>query len=410
MNPLKPTTSSGLFSLPVVVAALGFFVDVYDLLLFSIIRKQSLAALGCTPDQVLTQGEWLISIQMTGLLVGGVAWGVFGDKYGRVKVLFGSILLYSLANLANAFVQDTTQYAVLRFVAGLGLAGELGAGVTLVMEILPKEKRGVAAAFVSGLGILGAVAAFFISRVIDWRACYLAGGVMGMLLLSLRVRIMESSLYDSVSGKQVRRGDYRMFFNDRQRFIRYFRLVLMGIPAWFIIGVMVSFADKFAEAMGIAGVDPGMGIMFTYLFISIGDLSVGLLSNRLQSRKKVLYVFYGITVLFMILFYSGWATEASDIYLLCAGLGFGSGFTVVYITMSGEQFGTNLRATAAVSIPNMIRGALPLIILLFHFMRDLTGDYLTGGAITGALLMTVAVSSAWVTEETFGKDLDFIEE
>ena len=201
-----------------------------------------------------------------------------------------------------------------------------------------------------------------------------------------------------------------MFFNDRKRFVRYFRLVLMGIPAWFIIGVMVSFSDKFAEAMHISGVDPGKGIMFTYLFISLGDMSVGLLSNWLKSRKKVIYVFYGITALFMVIFYSGWPSTPGDIYFLCCGLGFGSGFTVVYITMSGEQFGTNLRATAAVSIPNMIRGALPLIILLFHFLRDLAGDYLTGGMITGALLMSVAVSAALVTEETFGKDLDFVEE
>ena len=400
----------GLFALPVVVAALGFFVDVYDLLLFSIIRKQSVQALGCTPDEVLSQGEWLISIQMTGLLIGGVLWGIFGDRYGRVKVLFGSILLYSLANFANAFVTDTSQYAILRFVAGLGLAGELGAGVTLVIEILPKEKRGIAAAFVSGLGILGAVAAFMVSRLVDWRVCFAVGGMMGMLLLLLRVRIMESSLYHAVAGKSVSRGDFRMFFNDRKRFVRYFRLVLMGIPAWFIIGVMVSFSDKFAEAMHISGVDPGKGIMFTYLFISLGDMSVGLLSNWLKSRKKVIYIFYGITALFMVIFYSGWPSTPGDIYFLCCGLGFGSGFTVVYITMSGEQFGTNLRATAAVSIPNMIRGALPLIILLFHFLRDLAGDYLTGGMITGALLMSVAVSAALVTEETFGKDLDFVEE
>lgn len=400
---------SGILILPVVVAALGFFVDVYDLLLFSIIRKQSLGALGLSPEEIVSQGEWLISIQMTGLLIGGIVWGIFGDKFGRVKVLFGSILLYSLANLANGFVSDTTQYGVLRFIAGLGLAGELGAGVTLVIEILPKEKRGIAAAFVSGLGILGAVAAFFISRVLDWRACYIAGGLLGMLLLFLRVKIMESSLYDSISASAVRKGDYRMFFTSRQRFVRYFRLVLMGIPAWFIIGVMVSFSDKFAEAMGIADVDPGKGIMFTYLFISIGDMTAGLLSNQLKSRKKVLYFFFSITVCFMVLFYSGWPSTANDMYFLCAGLGFGSGFTVVYITMSGEQFGTNLRATAAVSIPNMIRGALPLIILLFHGLREAAGDYLTGGMLTGALLMAIAVSAALFTEETYGKDLDFVE-
>jgi len=403
-------SASRIFTLPVWVAALGFFVDVYDLLLFSIVRKQSLGDLGFNADEIVTQGEWLISLQMIGLLVGGIIWGVIGDKVGRVKVLFGSILLYSLANLANGFAADVTQYAIFRFLAGLGLAGELGAGVTLVIEILPKDKRGIAAAFVSGLGLLGAVAAFFISRYLDWRTCYMVGAGMGLLLLFLRVKIMESSLYDAVIHRPVERGNYLMFLNNRHRFIRYFRLVLMGIPAWFIIGVMISFSDKFAEDMGISGVDPGKAIMFNYLFISLGDMTAGLVSNYLRSRKKVIYVFYGITVVFMTLFFSGWASTPNEIYILSAGLGFGSGFTVVYITMSGEQFGTNLRATAAVSIPNMIRGALPLIILLFHFLRDQLGGYVNGGMVTGALLMTVAISAALVTEETYGKDLDFVEE
>ena len=400
----------GLFSLPVVVAALGFFVDVYDLLLFGIIRKDSLKDLGLTAEQLFTEGEFLISIQMTGLLIGGILWGILGDKRGRLSVLFGSILLYSLANIANGMVQTTGQYAVMRFIAGLGLAGELGAGVTLVIELLSKEKRGIAAAMVAGFGILGAVFAFFTKLMFDWRTCFYIGGVMGLSLLVLRVRVFESPMFDAVKKKHVERGNYLMFFNDRQRFIRYVRCILIGIPAWFIIGVLVTFSDKFAESFGITGVDPARSIMFNYLAISFGDLTIGLISNRLKSRKQALFIFYGITTLFLFLFFNQQGGTAAGMYLICAGLGFGAGFSVIYITMSAEQFGTNLRASAAVSIPNMVRGALPLIILLFNFLGKQTGGLLTGAIITAVILMTLAVAGALFTEETFGKELDFVEE
>ncbi|MFM7328682.1 MAG: MFS transporter [Bacteroidota bacterium] len=400
----------GLFSLPVVVAALGFFVDVYDLLLFGIIRKDSLKELGLSPEQLFTEGEFLLSIQMTGLLVGGILWGILGDKQGRIKVLFGSILLYSLANIANGFVQTTGQYAVMRFIAGLGLAGELGAGVTLVIELLSKEKRGIAAAMVAGFGILGAVFAFFTKQLFDWRTCFFIGGAMGISLLALRVKVFESPMFDEVRKRPVERGNYLMFFNDRQRFIRFIRCIMIGIPAWFIIGVLVTFSDKFAEAFGIEGVDPARSIMFNYLSISFGDLTIGLISNRLKSRKKALFIFYGITTLFLILFFNQQGGTATGMYLICAGLGYGAGFSVIYITMSAEQFGTNLRASAAVSIPNMVRGALPLIILVFNYLSARSGELLTGAIITACILMSVAVLAAIFTEETFGKELDFVEE
>lgn len=402
--------NTSLFSLAVVVSALGFFVDVYDLLLFGIIRKPSLAALGLTEQEIMTQGEFIISVQMTGLLVGGILWGVLGDKKGRLKVLFGSILLYSIANILNGFVTDVPQYALLRFIAGVGLAGELGAGITLVSELLPKEKRGVAAAMVASFGILGAVTAFLMKQWFDWRTCYFIGGGMGLLLLVLRVSVNESNLFTEVKSKNVKRGNFFMFFTKRERFIRYMRCILIGLPAWYIIGVLMTFSDKFGEAFGIPNIDPGKAIMIQYLAIAFGDLSVGLLSQKLQSRKKALFVFYAITAVFVVLFFLQPGRSETMFYIICAGLGYGTGFTVVYITMSAEQFGTNLRATAAISIPNMVRGALPLIILLFQGMRAWLGDYVMGGWVTGAILMSIAVLSAINLEETFGKDLDFIEE
>ncbi|RAW00616.1 MFS transporter [Pseudochryseolinea flava] len=403
--------SESLFQLAVVVSALGFFVDVYDLLLFGIVRKDSLHALGLSPEEIVTQGETIISVQMVGLLIGGIVWGIIGDKKGRLKVLFGSILLYSIANILNGMVTTIPQYIVLRFIAGIGLAGELGAGITLVSELLPKEKRGLASAMIASFGIFGAVSAYFThSYFQDWRLCYYIGGGLGLILLLLRVSVYESTLFNEIKSKQVERGNFLMFFNDKNRFFKYLQCVMIGIPAWFIIGVLVTFSDAFAKEMGIQGVDPGKAIMFQYMAIAFGDMSAGLLSQWFKSRKKALFIFYGITICFAILYFLQTPSSSPEnFYWICAGLGYGTGFTVVYITMSAEQFGTNLRASAAISIPNMVRGALPLIILLFKFTRSLTESYVTGGWITGIILMSIAIFAAWNIEETFGKDLNFVE-
>jgi putative MFS transporter len=402
--------STSLFQLAVIVSALGFFVDVYDLLLFGIVRKPSLEALGLNPQQVFEQGEWIISIQMFGLLIGGIVWGIVGDKKGRLSVLFGSIILYSIANILNGMVDTVAQYKVLRFIAGVGLAGELGAGITLVSELLPKEKRGLAAAMIASFGILGAVTAYFMMKITqDWRMCYYIGGIMGLALLLMRVSVHESKLFSQVKTTTVERGNFLMFFNDRDRFLRYLRCIMIGLPAWYIIGVLITFSDRFAAQFGIEGIDPGKAIMYQYMAIAFGDLSVGLLSQKLKSRKKALFIFYSVTIFFTILYFLQPGGNATTFYLICAGLGYGTGFTVVYITMSAEQFGTNLRASAAISVPNMVRGMLPLIILLFKFTRNWFGSDITGAWVTGAVLMAIAIIAAIFTEETFGKDLDFVE-
>jgi len=403
----------GVFSLPVIVGALGFFVDVYDLLLFAIIRKPSLESLGLSPEEVLSKGELIISVQMIGLLVGGIIWGIMGDKKGRLSVLFGSIILYSLANIANGMVQTVPQYTLMRFIAGIGLAGELGASITLVSEMLPKEKRGIAASIIASVGVCGAVTAYFVYQIfLDWRLCYYIGGIMGLLLLLLRANVMESGLYGRIKQTNVQRGNFLMLFNNRDRFLRYLKGVVIGLPVWYVIGVLITFSDKFAREFGIEGIDPGKAIMYQYVAIGIGDLSAGLLSNYLKSRKKAWYVFFSILAVFIVLYFlqGGGRGNTQTMYLLCGGLGFGAGFSVLYITMSAEQFGTNLRASTAISIPNVVRGFLPLIILLHRGLRNLTGDYVTGGWMTGIIIMSLALLAAWHTRETFGKDMDFVEE
>jgi putative MFS transporter len=399
----------GIFSLPVIVGALGFFVDVYDLLLFNIIRKPSLQDLGLSGDAVLTTGENILSIQMIGILLGGIVWGIMGDKKGRKSVLFGSILLYSVATIANGMVENVTQYTILRFIAGLGLAGELGASITLTSELLPKEKRGIAAAIIATTGVMGTITAYFVNQWFhDWRLCYYIGGALGLLLLFMRIGFLESSMFDAVKKTNVSRGKFLMFFNNRERFGRYLRGILIGLPVWYVIGILITFSDKFAQEFGIGEIDPGKAVMYQYVGLAFGDLGAGLISNLIRSRKKTLFLFYGLVTVFIAVYFL-YHTNSQAFYLTCTGLGFGAGISVLYITMSAEQFGTNLRATAAISIPNFVRGFLPLIILLFKGLRSATGDFVTGGWITGIIIMLVAVIAAWFTRESFGKDMNFLE-
>ncbi len=346
---------------------------------------------------------------MVGLMLGGIIWGIMGDKKGRLSVLFGSILLYSIANIANGMVQTVNQYALLRFIAGVGLAGELGAGITLVAELLPKERRGIGTSLVAGIGLTGAVVAYFISKQFDWRICYYIGGAMGLLLLALRVSVFESTMFKELKQLDVSRGNFLMFFNKWSRFSTYVKCILIGLPTWFVIGVLVSFSDKFALEFGITEpVDPGKAIMFAYVGISIGDVLIGLLSQALKSRKKALYIFYALTAVFMAFFFMQQNGSSTQMYLICGGLGFATGFWAIFVTIAAEQFGTNLRATAATTVPNMVRGALPLIILLFKWLREQT-SFTTGGIITGIIIMVITVIAAYFTKETFGKDLKYVE-
>ena len=398
-----------LLSLPVIVGALGYFVDIYDLLLFGIIRKQSLMDLGLSGTAIATVGENIISIQMAGLLIGGIIWGIMGDRKGRLSVLFGSIILYSIANIANGLVTNTTQYALVRFIAGVGLAGELGAGITLVSELLPKEKRGIATSMVAGIGLTGAVVAYFISKEFDWRVCYYIGGGLGLLLLLLRISVFESSMFHEVKKMNVRRGDISMFFTNKVRFRKYMMSILIGLPTWYVIGVLVTFCDQFAKEFGVQeDVSPGKAIMFAYAAISVGDVFIGFVSQWLRSRKKALYIFFAITAVFIALFFLQKNGSDEQMYIICAGLGFGTGFWAIFVTMAAEQFGTNLRATAATTVPNMVRGALPLIILLFKWLRSFNG-YAKAGLITGIVVMLIGFIAVLMSEETFGKDLKYVE-
>ncbi len=402
--------SNAIFNITVLVAALGYFVDIYDLLLFQIVRVESLKDMGLSNAQVKSAGEFIISIQMIGLLVGGIIWGVMGDKKGRLSVLFGSIILYSIANIVNGFVQTPNQYAITRFFAGIGLAGELGAGITLVSEMVSKEKRGLSTSLVAGIGLTGAVAAYFISLNFNWRICYFIGGGLGFCLLLLRISVFESGMFNKLKQQQVQRGNFFMFFTNKLRFKKYMLAILIGLPTWYVIGILVAFSNDFGLAFGFSNeVLPKKATMFAYVAIAVADVVVGLVSQLLGSRKKTLFIFYILTIISIIFYFTMQNGTAAGMYVICAALGFSTGFWAIFVTMAAEQFGTNLRATAATTVPNMVRGALPLMLLLFKGLQSLTDDYITAGWITGAIVMAISLVAAWFTEETFGKDLNYVE-
>lgn len=401
---------TAVFNLAVLVAALGYFVDIYDLLLFSIIRVPSLRDLGLNEEQIATDGLFIINTQMLGLMIGGILWGILGDKKGRLKIMYASIILYSLGNIANGFVQTVEQYAFIRFVTGLGLAGELGAGITLVSELLPKEKRGIGTSLVAGIGLTGAVFAYFIKETFPWRTCYFIGGGLGFALLFLRAGVLESSMFEKIQHKAIKKGDFFMLFRNGKRLKKYLLSILIGLPTWYVIGILVSFSKEFGKNMNIIGeIDPGKAIMFAYVGISVGDLMSGLVSQWLKSRKRALYVFYSLTTIAIIWFFTLENAQASALYACCLLLGFGTGFWAIFVTMAAEQFGTNIRATVTTTVPNFVRGALNLVSLLFVSLQVSMG-YVKSGMITGAVVMLIGIVSVALSEETFHKDLNYIEE
>jgi len=405
-----------LFNLAVIVGALGYFVDVYDLLLFSIIRVPSLKSIGLSPDEVARDGLRILNIQMLGLLIGGIVWGILGDKKGRLKVLFASIILYSLGSIANGFVHTLGQYELVRFITGLGLAGELGAGITLVSELMPKEKRGIATSLVAGIGLSGAVFAYFIKVQFvgasgeGWRTCYFIGGGLGFLLLLLRVGVLESGMFKNIAQSNVRKGDFFMLFTNGKRLKKYLTAILIALPNWYVIGILVSFSKEFGARMNVRGaVDPGKAIMVAYVAISIGDVLIGFVSQWMKSRKKSLWLFHIITVAGVIWYFNLQGQTSTNLYWACVLLGFGTGFWAMFVTMAAEQFGTNIRATVATTVPNMARGSLNLVSILFLYLQTVTHDYVKSGWITGIIVFAIASIALALTEETFGKDLDYIE-
>ncbi len=412
-----PSEKTAILTAAVIVAALGYFVDIYDLILFSIVRVESLKALGVTADAEITrQGLFLINMQMGGMLLGGVLWGVLGDKKGRLSVLFGSILLYSLANLANGFVTTIGQYAALRLIAGIGLAGELGAGITLVSEGLPKEKRGLGTMLVATVGVSGALLGYWVGNRWGWRTAYLVGGGLGLALLLLRVSVFESGMFQKAQAATgVARGQFLSLFTDPVRRGKYLRVLLIGVPLWFVVGILITLAPEFGRALGLTGpVTAGLAVFWSYFGLVFGDFASGALSQVLRSRRRALQVFLifcGAMVGVYLFGTSG--TTPNQFYAVCFGLGLAVGFWALFVTVAAEQFGTNLRATVATTAPNFARGAVLFLVPAFQALAGPAAaprlGLLMGAAVLGGATLLVAFWAVSTLPETFGKDLDYVE-
>lgn len=409
-QPSAARDSQRAITLSVMVAALGYFVDIYDLLLFSIVRVPSLRSLGVQGDDLLRAGERLLNMQMTGMLLGGLLWGVLGDRKGRLSVLFGSIFMYSAANIANAWVQSVEAYAWLRFIAGIGLAGELGAGITLVSEIMPKETRGYGTTIVAATGVLGAVFAALVGDLFDWRISYIVGGVMGFALLVLRIGVYESGMFEAVKQIGSSRGNVLQLFNRRDRARKYFAVILIGVPLWYVIGILITFSPELGKALGMTEVPTaGRAVMFAYLGLAGGDFASGFLSQFIGSRRRVILLFQLLTTAFVATYFFLAPFTLTGFYALCVALGFGVGYWAVFVTVASEQFGTNIRATATTTVPNVVRGSVVLLTSSVAWLRPQVG-VVNSAIIVGTVALAISYGALWGLEETFGKDLDYVED
>jgi MFS family permease len=395
--------------LPVIVIAMGYFVDIYDLIIFGVVRVASLQELGLSGDSITSWGSIILNMQMGGMLIGGILWGILGDKRGRLSVLFASIILYSLSNLLNAFVTNVEQYALLRFIAGIGLAGELGAGVTLVAEILPKDLRGYGVMTIASFGVLGVVAADLVAEHFAWRDAYIFGAILGFFLLALRFKVSESGMFKHHISDDVKRGDFFALFTHKHLFVKYVKAIAIGIPLWYVVSILVMFSPEFAKVLAITGkVTAGQALMYCYIGLAIGDLGSGYLSQIMKSRKKAFFIFIILSVVSVIYYYTLQGASVKQFYIAMFFLGVFCGYWALFITMAAEQFGTNIRATVATTVPNFVRGSVVPITSSFIFLKGNVG-VLNAGMIVGVVVFTFSLIALALTHDTFHKDLDYIE-
>jgi MFS family permease len=396
-------------TLAVLVAALGYFVDIYDLILFSIVRIESLRGIGVPEDRILPTGVMLLNTQMAGMLLGGIIWGILGDKRGRISVLFGSIFLYSIANLLNGLVTSVPTYAALRLIAGIGLAGELGAGVTLVAESMSREMRGYGTMIIATIGIFGAVVAALVGDFFDWRTAYFVGGGMGFALLALRIGVYESGMFESVKSARVRRGDFTMLFTNWAYARKYVSVILIAVPIWYVVAIPITFSPELGRAMSMTELpNPGRAVMFCYIGLAIGDFSSGVLSQYFRSRKEIIFAFIMLTGWFIGVYFLVGSFSLRIFYVTCVLIGIAAGYWAVFITTAAEQFGTNIRATVTTTAPNFVRGAVVPLTTTFQALSGPLGIR-ESALVVGAFTIVVALIALRSLEETYGKDLDYIE-
>ena len=398
------------FNIVVLAAGLGFFVDTFDLFLFNVYRIPSLKELGFSGTALTSAGEYLLSVQMLGMMIGGIISGIIADKKGRVTVLFGSIILYSLANILNAFVYDLNSYALIRFIAGVGLAGELGAGITLVGESMSIEKRGYGTILVATLGGLGAVTAGLAGDFLPWRTAFLVAGGLGFLLLLLRVKAMETNIFKASLRQEQPRGSFFHLFKSKIRIYKYFACILVGVPIWYSVGLLITLSPELALEHHINYLKLGLCFILFQVGITTGDLSSGILSQLFRSRKKILIAYMAFAIVGTILHFIQ-LYQSGSIYITSLLMGIGCGYLSVFVTSTSEHFGTNLRVSATATVTNFMRGAVTILIPLRIWIQEMGSFTLSQSLIfTGIIVWSVALIAVFWLPETYGRNLDYLEE
>ncbi len=408
----------------ITVASLGYFVDIYDLILYNVIKHESLQDLGIP----LSKETVLFNFQMIGMLLGGILWGIWGDKRGRVSVLFGSIILYSIANICNAFVSSLESYAFWRFIAGLGLAGELGAAITLVTENMKTEKRGYGTMIVVTFGALGAVAAYFVARMgkelfggflnqfvnmelQNWQISYIIGGLLGVVLLILRSSSLESKLFTQVKESSVAKGNFKILFANRTILKKYVACIAIGVPVWYVVGVLIALSHRILLQTDGSAWDAkftGTLVLWSYIGLSIGDFISGLLSQWLKSRKKVIFIYLAAIAVSSLFYFTHTSNSITFFSSLALILGAATGYWALFVTNASEQFGTNIRSTVTATVPNFVRGSVVPLYLLFDLISAWYSPIIAA-VVLGIISLAVAFWGTSVIEESFSKNLDYTE-
>jgi MFS transporter, putative metabolite:H+ symporter len=402
--------SNKALALGIIVSALGFFVDLYDIMALGAVGEASLKSIGITDKALLEKGvTTLQNWQMGGMVIGGFLWGIIGDKYGRLKVLFGSIILYSLFTLLNAFVLNLNQYVICRFIAGIGLAGELGAGITLVSEQMQKEKRGLGPAIIAGFGVLGAIVAVFISKIYNWQTVFIVGGVLGFCLLILRVGVVESGLFKITQHTKVSKGNFLIILRNKNYLKKFICILLVGIPGWYANGILIQLTPYVSESMGMT-VIPSKGTVIIYFFIAlcVGDIMGGVISQWLKSRKKSIYLFLSLHAVMLLLFFTIGKTSVQVYYTIFAGIGFSVGFVIQLFTLAAENFGTNIRTLVTSSGLNLVRAwVIPCSLAYTWLNNNFTILKWQSAAAIGFVAIVLALFALRQLDETFDNDLEF---
>jgi MFS transporter, putative metabolite:H+ symporter len=381
----------------------GYFIDIFDLVLFSTLRISSFEELKITDPTYWT--VVFFNLQMTGILVGGIFWGKMADIKGRSWSFMGTILVFSIANIINGLTSSLTVYGICRFIAGFGLAGEMGSGIALICEKVPDEKRSLYLGFVSSLGCIGAVLSGWLGDIVYWRYLFIGSGFAGILLTLLRKNLLEPDLFRKTATLNIPRGQWKTLFQSPPDLIRFILLIFLGIPMWYIIGILWSFSTEMTSTIGLNIFTSGQAILWGYVGVWMGDMLMPFVSQFLKSRIFTIQICLIMMLLGVIYLFQFQPHSLLSFQLTHIFLGFTIGYWAVYATLCGESFGTNIRALTSTSLPSLIRFSSIPMMIIYQYGRDENELNIALGM--GLTVLCISMITTYFIKDTFQKDIDF---